>query len=90
METGSISPLGGPDPLRRYAAQKKPVAKTEKGESKGSVDSRKDSVEISDAAKSQNRVMQVRERLKKGFYDTDQVKDAVSEKLSGLFDEEQS
>jgi hypothetical protein len=90
METGSISPLGGPDPLRRYAAHKKPVAKKEKGESPASGDVRKDSVELSEAAKSQNRVMQVRERLKKGFYDTDQVRDAVSEKLTGMFEDEET
>lgn len=89
METGSISPLGGNDPLRRYAAQKRPSAKKETEGTKASGETRKDSVELSDAAKSQNRILQVRERLKKGFYDSENVRDAVSEKLSGLFDEDQ-
>ncbi len=92
METGGILSMGGGNPLKGFSPKSKPVGKKEKGgekeDSKPSPVARRDSVEISDAAKNQSRLLQVRERLKKGFYDSDTVRDVVSDKLSGVMQDE--
>lgn len=97
MQTGMLESLGGVDPLKRYAAQKRPVAKKDgngagdKGEKVASSapahTAPKDRVTLSDAVKGA-RLDQIREKLKQGFYDSETVKDAVSDKLSTVFEEE--
>lgn len=96
MQTGILGNTGGVDPLKRYAAQKRPVAKkdgsaAEKSEKSGDSASTKaapkDTVTLSTAAKGA-RLDQIREKLKQGFYDSETVQDAVSDKLSSVFEEE--
>lgn len=89
MQTGILESLGGVDPLKRYAAQKRPVAKKdEKAPSSAPAPvTPKDRVTLSDAVKGA-RLDQIREKLKQGFYDSETVKDAVSDKLSSVFEEE--
>jgi hypothetical protein len=86
MQTGSIGSTGGVDPLKRYTAQKRPVAKKE-GDPAPAKSMPKDSVTLSEAVKG-SRLDQVREKLKQGFYDSESVRDAVSDKLSTVFEEE--
>lgn len=88
MDTGSISAGGGVDPFGRYPAPRKkaPPKNPEKGQA--STAPAKDSVILSSAARG-GKLDQIREKLKKGYYDTDPVQEAVSEKLSGLFETEE-
>jgi hypothetical protein len=89
MQTGNLGTSGGIDPLGRYQAASKPVARKEKEKDKDATPVvAKDSVSIS-AASRHKRIDAVRDKLKQGFYDTEDVRDAVSEKLSGLFEKEE-
>ncbi len=85
MDAGIVGSLGGLNPFDRYSAAKKPLPSKDKDAPVTA--SPKDTVSLSKAAKGE-RLDQIREKLKRGYYDTESVRDAVSDKLTGLFDSE--
>lgn len=82
MRIEGIIAAYSPESVRNSASASRGIR--ERSATEGGV-RRKDSVEISDAAR--KHLEKVRSRIEHGFYNSDSVADDISDKLTGVLDE---
>ena len=84
MDTLGIGNAG--PSLPGYPASKRPVKSSKsEGEKPAASAPKGDQVTLSEDLH-EKRMDAARERIKKGFYESDEVRDRLTDKLSGLFD----